>query len=185
MTANVQCDNNMPCSRCLAEERPCTFDGGPSALLSSVTSQPSEAQTARKRKPRRKSSRSPSRSPDRTDKKRKQGKKEETFMPNGELQIICLSGDAEVIALSPLGSTYTSHWFSSGEGVMRFAGSTSGMPVLSVVLTFSVQSALTTQERMLGSFFSRARLLHHHKRPMNQLGTTSVACCTVIWLEVR
>ena len=35
-----------------------------------------------------------------------------------------------VSPMSILGSTHTSHWFSSGEGVMRFSGSTSGMPIL-------------------------------------------------------
>lgn len=37
---------------------------------------------------------------------------------------------ARVSPMSILGSTHTSHWFSSGEGVMRFSGSTSGMPIL-------------------------------------------------------
>ncbi|KAK1921393.1 fungal-specific transcription factor domain-containing protein [Papiliotrema laurentii] len=109
----VKCDNNMPCSRCTSENQACTFEGGPSALLSSVSSQGGEQGGARKRKPRRKSSRSPSKSPER---KKRQGKRDE-----------------RVHRLSPmsiLGSTHTSHWFSSGEGVMRFAGSTSGMPVL-------------------------------------------------------
>ena len=66
----------MPCSRCTAENRACTFDGGPSALLSSVSSGTGDAAGQRKRKPRRKSSRSPSRSPER---KRRPGKREEQF----------------------------------------------------------------------------------------------------------
>lgn len=65
----------MPCSRCTTEKRECTFDGGPSALLSSVSSQ-AESSLPKKRKPRRKSSGSPE-----PDKRRKPTKREDSELP--------------------------------------------------------------------------------------------------------
>jgi hypothetical protein len=172
----------MPCSRCTAESRACTFDGGPSALLSSV-SQSGEGQVPKKRRPRRKSSRSPSKSPDR-DRKRK-SRKEDPSHPSCKLLLACFCMFAEssfVTNVYPGLYAYLALVLFGRGGYafrrldFRHASAVSDSSALRSVADDSAR----TQE----NFFNPTRPLHRLKRPTSQRGITLVDFYRVIW-EVR
>ncbi|WWC62177.1 uncharacterized protein I303_104771 [Kwoniella dejecticola CBS 10117] len=112
----VKCDNAMPCNRCKSEGRECTFSQGVSKRL--LNSESEQDQIVRKRTRKRKS-------PSPVVENQNQNEVTGHASHRDRQGRRRLRSDSLVLLADK-----TTHWFSSSEGAPRFAGSTSGMPLL-------------------------------------------------------